>query len=202
MAVYKFKVWFEDNEDVVRVIEVKSTQTFLDLHNAIQDSVGFDKSQLASFYVSDDQWKKGLEITLEQMGDEDDDEAPLLIMKQTRLCDVINDPHQKFVYIFDFIEMWTFCVELTGINIKEDPKAKYPVCIKSTGMSPKQYDKVARFGFVEDNEFDEITKNYLLKSDDLPTGIAESDDDEQGAAAEDDEFGSEELGLDDEDSRF
>ena len=73
MAVYKFKVWFEDNEDVVRVIEVKSTQTFLDLHNAIQDSVGFDKSQLASFYVSDDQWKKGLEITLEQMGDEDDD---------------------------------------------------------------------------------------------------------------------------------
>lgn len=199
MAVYKFKVWFEEYEDVIRVIEIKSTQTFLDLHNAIQDAVGFDKSQLASFYLSDDQWKKGLEITLEQMGDEDDDEAPLLIMKQTRLCDVINDPHQKFVYVFDFLEMWTFCVELTGINIKEDAKTKYPVCIKSTGMSPKQYDKVARFGFVDDNEFDEITKNYLLKSDELPAGIAEGDDEEQGSAEEEDEFGTEEFGFDDED---
>lgn len=179
-----------------RVIEIRSTQSFEHLHLAIQDSVGFDKSQLASFYISDDHWKKGEEITLERMGDDEAD--PTATMKDCRLCDMINDPHQKFIYIFDFMEMWTFHIELVGIDVKENPKVKYPVCIRSTGTSPKQYDKVNRFGIVDDNEFDEITKNYLLKSDEVPGEIAEGDENDEQSVAdeEDDEFGSEELGTD------
>lgn len=194
MAVYKFKISFEDYEDIYRVIEIKSTQTFLDLHKAILESIGFDQSQMASFYMSNDSWKRFQEITLEDMSDDDDDSmepAPKLpIMSKSKLCDFIIDPHQKMIYIYDFIELWTILIELNGIEIKENPKVKYPVCTKTVGMSPKQHAKVQRFGIVDDNEFDEITKNYLDKTEDMGGEISDDEadefglfEDEQGEAA-------------------
>jgi hypothetical protein len=42
MAVYKFKVYFEDYDDINRVIEIKSTQTFLDLHKGILASINLN----------------------------------------------------------------------------------------------------------------------------------------------------------------
>lgn len=197
MAVYRFKTTFEDYEDVLRVIEIKSTQTFLDFHLAIQKAIGFDNSQLASFYMSDDQWKKGFEITLESMhSDEDmkdDSFIPVPIMKEARLCDYINDPHQKFVYVFDFLNMWTLFLELTDIMLNENPKLNYPAVTKSVGAAPKQHvDK--KFTLVDDDEFEEITENFLAGHED---GLDEEDeslfnndsDEEEGTASS----GEEEL---------
>lgn len=205
MALYRFKVVFEEFDDVQRIIDIKSNQTFEDLHIAIQEAIGFDKSQLASFYFSDDTWKKGQEITLEDMSDDGNSKIP--IMSKSRLCDLIYDPHQKFVYVFDFMEMWTFLIELVSISTKEDPKIKYPSCVRSVGVAPKQHDKSNRFGIVDENEFDEITKNYLLKSDELPGEIAESSHDDMGMAdgeseSEEDEFGSDSSGFTEDDEKY
>jgi len=182
MAVYKFKVAFEDYEDIFRVIEVKSTQTFFELHKAILDSIGFDQKQMASFYMSNDSWKRFQEITLEDMSDADDDESEkkLPIMAKSILADYIIDPHQKMIYIYDFIELWTLHVELTGIEIKDKAGVKYPVCTKTAGLAPKQFEKIQRFGIIDDNEFDEITKNYLDKSEDLGGEISDDEADEFG----------------------
>jgi hypothetical protein len=194
MAVYKFKITFEDYDDIFRIIEIKSTQTFLDLHKAILDAIGFDQKQLASFYMSTDTWKKGQEITLEDMTDEEDEpENKIPVMAKSKLCDYINDPHQKIIYVYDFLEIWTLFIELTGIDVKEKSGQKYPFCSKSSGLAPKQYDKVQRFGLVDDNEFDEITKNYLDKSEEIPGEISDDEadefglfDDEQGEASGED----------------
>jgi len=182
MAVYKFKVAFEDYEDIFRVIEVKSTQTFFELHKAILDSIGFDQKQMASFYMSNDSWKRFQEVTLEDMSDADDDESEkkLPIMAKSILADYIIDPHQKMIYIYDFIELWTLHVELTGIEIKDKAGVKYPVCTKTAGLAPKQFEKIQRFGIIDDNEFDEITKNYLDKSEDLGGEISDDEADEFG----------------------
>jgi hypothetical protein len=48
------------------------------------------------------------------------------------------------------------------------------------GLAPKQYDKVQRFGVVDDNEFDEITKNYLNRSEEIPGEISDDEADEFG----------------------
>ena len=64
MAIYRFKVSFEDYDEVNRIIEIKSTQTFLDFHHCIQESIKFDNKHAASFFVSDDFWRKNDEITL------------------------------------------------------------------------------------------------------------------------------------------
>lgn len=181
MAVYKFKISFEDYDDTYRIIEIKSTQTFLEFHKAILDAIGFDQKQMASFYMSNDTWKKEQEITLEDMSDDSDDKTiPIPTMKDSRLSMFINDPHQKIIYVYDFMAMWTMLIELTGIEMKEKPGTKYPVLTKSSGLAPKQYDKVQRFGIVDDNEFDEITKNYLDKSDEVPGEISDDEADEFG----------------------
>src|SRR5205823_3316448 len=134
----------EDYEDIYRIIEIKSGQTFLDFHTAILDSIGFDHTQLASFYMSNDTWKKGQEITLEDMND--DPERPQPVMSKSKLSQYVIDPHQKIVYVYDFIEMWTLFLELISIGKEENPKLTYPACIKTFGLAPKQYDKVQRFG--------------------------------------------------------
>jgi hypothetical protein len=198
MALYKFKLTFEEYEDISRVIEIKSSQTFLEFHKAILDSIGFDQKQMASFYMSNDTWKKEQEITLEDMSDDnDEDSIPIPTMKDSRLSMFVNDPHQKIVYVYDFLEMWTMHLELVGIEMKEKAGVKYPICSKSVGLAPKQYDKVQRFGLVDDNEFDEITKNYLDKSDEIPGEISDDEADEFGLF-DDGESSEESGGFDDE----
>ena len=39
MAVYKFKIFIEDNEDIYREIEILSGQTFEDFHNCIKSII-------------------------------------------------------------------------------------------------------------------------------------------------------------------
>ena len=42
MALYRFRVTFEDYDEVMREIDIKSNQTFEDLHRAIHQSTGYN----------------------------------------------------------------------------------------------------------------------------------------------------------------
>jgi hypothetical protein len=142
MAVYRFKVSFEDSDDVHRVIEIRSTQTFEDFHNTIQQAVKFDNSKAASFYMSDDNWRKGTEITLRENETDPDFNSkgkPKRLMKKSKIADFIEDPHQKMLYLFDFETRWDFTIELIKIIVDEDLNTVYPRCIKNVGTAPLQY---------------------------------------------------------------
>ncbi len=134
MAIYRFRVSFEENEDIQRDIEIKSNQTFADFHSAIQEAIKFDNKHAASFFVSDDYWRKNLEITLL----EEDLEADVKLMSKVKISSQIETPYQRFIYIFDKKVQWTFLVELIKI-LSEEPKKVYPCCTKSLGIAPKQY---------------------------------------------------------------
>jgi hypothetical protein len=138
MAVYRFRVAFEDYDDVVRDIEIRSTQTFEDLHRTIQESIGFDSSKPTSFYMSDDNWKKGQEITNRALNEGDKAKE----MTKARLLDYIADPHQKIYYVFDLPNHWTFHVELVKIQVNVDNSEAYPRCIRKLGEPPKQYGNI------------------------------------------------------------
>jgi len=208
MAVYRFRVTFEDFDDIQRDIEIRSTQTFEELNSAINAAIGFDASKPASFYMSDDYWKKGKEITTRDLKAEEKERVS--VMKKTRMCDLIIDPHQKIYYVFDFSSPWTFHVELFKIVVNEEAGVSYPRCIKVTGEAPKQYG-VTNLGAVpEPEDFDEGIALLDLEED-LPEGtegeelvttsaeggeegaeMGEADDElideEGGAAADGDEF--------------
>jgi hypothetical protein len=167
MAVYRFRVTFEDNEEVYREIDIKSAQNFEDFHNIIVQSIGFDNLHDASFFISDDLWRKGDEIGLRPL-DEDEVERrkrrELPIKKQMNKCkmaSLIDDPHQKFVYVYDPKTSWTFMIELLKILL-DDPKGTFPKCIKSAGESPKQHKTSNVVAAVdEDDDFDDEDEPHL-----------------------------------------
>lgn len=171
MAVYRFRVVFEDQEDTIREIEIQGKQTFEELHRTIQEAIGFDNSKDASFFMSDDYWRKGQEISNSKVvaNDDDDDDyrrpkkTPPKQMSKSRIADFIDDPHQKIVYVFDPAAKWTLLVELIKI-LSDDPKTNYPRTVKSSGAAPKQYKQViAPPVEEEDDEEDEEDKKAREK---------------------------------------
>lgn len=156
--VYRFKVTYEDHEDVFRYIEIKSSQSFLELHTAIQQSIGFDNSKSATFYMSDDYWRKEKEISVENTGEKKAPKAKTKksgeVEKKKTIADHIDNPHQRFVYVFDPEKEWTFQIELLKI-VPDEKDVIYPRCIKTVGNSPKQYKPVATPVPVEEDDVDE-----------------------------------------------
>ncbi len=171
MAIYRFRISFEEYDDIYRDIEIRSVQSFEQFHLAIQEAIGFDASKPASFYMSNDLWKKGQEIVF-QKTEKTSSEAKL--MEKSRLCDFIADPHQKIYYVFDQPSQWTFFIELFKILPETEATKKYPVCVKVHGDAPKQYMVVEAPKGVLDPEFmdDELFADVVLDegTDDVDDG--------------------------------
>lgn len=195
MAVYRFKIIFDDQEDTVREIEILGKQTFEEFHRNIQEAIGFDNSKEASFFMSDDSWKKGLEITTRKLSTDDDDDdddyrRPANKMKPKRVQDEkiaphIDDPHQKIIYVFDPSVKWTLLIELVKIT-SDEPKVTYPRTVKSVGLSPKQYKQtIVPPGEEEDDVEDEEDK----KAREKVFVVEEGYDDDAADGAEEEKLG-------------
>ncbi len=190
MAVYKFRVSFEDYDDVSRDIEIKSNQTFADFHKCIHQSIGFDGNASASFYMSNDYWHKGKEITLLE---KDQKSEKVSLMEKSQLKNFIVDPHQKIYYIFNFEKPWAFHIELIKIIINEDDKLTYPLCSKTLGEAPKQYGNVPLISSSEENDdLDFLNEmEYANDEEDRDEMGFDDGDEAEGEEEEKDEFGTE-----------
>ena len=56
-------------------------------------------------------------------------------MHNTQLSEVINEQSPKLLFVYDFLNMWTFFVELADITEKEDGRT-YPNLLFSFGEVP------------------------------------------------------------------
>lgn len=146
--IFRIRIILDTKEDIIRDIEIENNSTFKDLHTEILKSFQFDGNEMASFYLSNDNWDQGKEISLSSFQEEDE-----LIMENCPLDLIINENQKKFIYIYDFLNLWTFFVEIFEINpIIEG--AKYPKLIFSLGKLPeKAPDK--NFEKIKDNEFED-----------------------------------------------
>ena len=106
MKAYKFRVVIDTDDDVFRDIVILENQNFEDLHFAVIHAFGFEGDQMASFYMSNEEWEKGEEIGLMDMsfGDEKGPKD----MKSTVIESQIESKHQKILYVYDFLKMWIF----------------------------------------------------------------------------------------------
>lgn len=139
MVTYRFKITFEDYDEVVREIDIKTSQTFKDLHYAIHRSTGYNAEKSSSFYVSTDNWLKGDEIAY--LPSDRKVDRGVILMENAKLKNYIEDPHQKFYYTYDFERPYDFHVELIKIIIDADEGILYPALVKSRGEAPKIFDK-------------------------------------------------------------
>lgn len=132
--IYKFLVMSDEVDGFVREISIDADATFLDLQDAILDSVNFTKDQMTSFFICEDDWEKKTEITLVEMDSSFEDDS--WIMKDTRLSDLLEDEKQKMLFIFDYLTERTFFMELREIVLSKN--LEKPTCTKSAGDPPKQ----------------------------------------------------------------
>lgn len=157
MAIYRFKISFEDHDDIIREVDMLAKHTFLDLHQFIQLNLGYDSEVPSSFYLSNDQWKKGKEIAY--LPAEEKTSNKVTLMNTARLNQHINDPHQKFYYICNFARPLDFHVQLIKI-LKEEEGKSYPVVFKSVGIAPKPFNQ-ANFVEPDDNDVeDDETEDF------------------------------------------
>lgn len=168
MAIYRFRVNFEDFDEVVREIDIKSNQTFEDFHRAIHRSIGYNAEKSSSFYVSTDHWIKGDEIAY--LPNQRKIDRGVALMENSKLSNFIEDPHQKFYYIYNFDRPFDFHVELMKIILETDPKIEYPFVVKSSGEAPKIIDKdnlgaVVVSSGAESSEFDFLNEMDFVPED-------------------------------------
>lgn len=131
--IYKFRITLDVLDDVIRDIAIRKTDTFEDLHFAIIQAFGFEGEEIASFYKADDKWNQGEEIALEDMTD---GQSNLKIMANTLLEDIMSEKQTKLIYVYDFLNMWTFYVELADIAEPEST-INYPDLLFAQGQLPE-----------------------------------------------------------------
>ena len=173
MPGLKFRVLIDSeiNEEIFRDIVIGENENFESFFHEILNSYGFKGDQMASFYVSNENWDKGEEISLLDLA-EGEEHSMLDIMKDTPIKKYLSEPDQKFILVYDFLRMWIFLIEL--IEIQEETPSS-PQLLISVGDSPSEDSK-------------ELSDDFLMVSDDSD----ENDEEDYG-------FGDFEDGFSDED---
>jgi len=158
MAGVKFRVLLDtkQKEEVFCDVLLSIDDNFESFFNAIIRAYDFQGDQMASFYISNENWDKGEEISLMDVNFGDENEQK--IMKTTSIREMTEAPDQKFILVYDFMKMWIFLIECIGVQEETPDGAQV---ILSIGKKPKEDSKVL------DEELQ------------MPTGESDSDEDDE-----------------------
>lgn len=129
---YRIRIILDVKDDVIRDLIVEKSINLEELHFTIAKSFGFKGQEMASFYRTDENWEQGDEIPLFDMSDFGDS----ISMKTFRVTDIFNRIGDKLIYVYDFMALWTFFVELT--EIKESKVDQLPIIALSFGNVPDE----------------------------------------------------------------
>ena len=129
--IYRFRIILDVKEDVLRDIEIEETATFEDLHHTITQAFGFLGNEMASFYLSNEEWIQGDEMPLEAM------DPSIESFGEKTLNTVISASQHQLIYVYDFLNLWTFFVELMEVG-KVIAGTTYPNLIHAEGEVPEE----------------------------------------------------------------
>ncbi|MBF0597183.1 IS1096 element passenger TnpR family protein [Faecalibacter rhinopitheci] len=165
--IYKIRVFLDSKEDVFRDIEIKEKQTLFTLYKGIISAFSLQGEELASFYELDEEGDQGKEIPLEDMSDDGTDET----MADFYIKEVFSEQGDRLMFVYDFLEMWTFVAEL--VSIEDKPAVlNYPLTVYRFGSmplkAPKRELEIIDLEGDEDIDFaDDAGLNDLQIDDDL-----------------------------------
>lgn len=178
MAILRFRVYWEDDDQTYRDIELQTGQTFLEFHQCILKAFEFDGKHPATFFESNDRWdRQGRQFSSEVMVNKKD--APALSMAKTPVSALITVPDQKFIYVYDPAKKWTFLVELIGVSKEETYRRVYPFILRKEGLAPAQYGIKG----VSVDKIMEIEEKYDLGADEMAEGFGNEGEGEGGSEA-------------------
>lgn len=132
--IYRFLMLSDENDFFRREIQIDSEATFEELNNFILKSVGYSQSEMTTFHVCDEEWNKGQEVTLMDMGM--GSEYDTYLMAETKLEELLEDKGQRLLFVFDLLSERAFFMELAELIPGES--LGEPVVTKSQGQAPEQ----------------------------------------------------------------
>tara|TARA_B100000780_G_scaffold228400_1_gene167781 strand:+ start:2272 stop:2853 length:582 start_codon:yes stop_codon:yes gene_type:complete len=169
MSIVRLKITLDTKGDVSREIEIHENSSLLHLHHAVLDAFGWASGEMASFFESDNNWDKGREISLMGEGDGSG-------LSNTKIQDILKTPSSKAIYVYDFLRMWCFYVELLSTK-EETEEDEYPRLCIEVGTPPPFNSKDGELmeGMGLDNDFDEegAGKHELTGDPDIDAYLAE-----------------------------
>ncbi|WP_428742528.1 IS1096 element passenger TnpR family protein [Tenacibaculum sp.] len=156
--MYKVRVILDAKEDVIRTLLVNETTSLEKLHLDIAKSFGFNGQEMASFYLTDEEWSQGEEIPLFSMSEAGEG----ISMATCILNETLPNQHDKLIYVYDFLQMWTFYVEVIEQSNEEVTETKI---ILSVGEIPeeapeKEFKADELSTDFDDDEFDDEFNNF------------------------------------------
>lgn len=134
MPLFRFRVCWEEDDQIFRDIVLKSGQTFDQFQTAIFKAFEIKKSLPASFFESNDRWIEGREISSEVLVNKKD--AAALAMIKTPVSALVNEPDKHFLFRYDPEKKWLFQISLIALDKEDDAALDFPVIVKSEGISP------------------------------------------------------------------
>ncbi|PQJ32653.1 hypothetical protein BST92_12255 [Nonlabens arenilitoris] len=163
--IYRFRAILDATQDVFRDIEIEGSATLEDFHNVLTQSFQLPGDEMASFYASDEEWNQNEEFSLFDMSE---GSSASRTMATTTIEEVVSKSQPQLVYIYDFLSMWTFLIELAEVAGPQDGTA-YPQVIFSIGELPdsapdKEFEADPRFA--DETDGDEEYRGDIDDGDD------------------------------------
>lgn len=157
--IYRFRIILDAHEDVFRDIEIEDSANLEDFHNAITQSFGFGGQEMASFFTSNDRWEQEEEIALFDLSEKS---GEIRVMNETLIEQVVSEKKTKLIYVYDFLNMWTFLVELAEIA-EPEVGMRYPNLMFSHGEIPEEAPEKE---FISEESNEDFDEDYELDADD------------------------------------
>ena len=145
------RIHLENKEDVIRDIEIIATHNLEQLHFAIVDAFELEKNEMASFYMTNDEFELLQEIPLFSIEEKNNS---MLAMNEIILSSVFRLEGNQLLYIYDFLKMWRF---LITFHTRSEDKTDETVCINKIGKMPKEAPKIT---FKAEKEFDPFEEAF------------------------------------------
>jgi hypothetical protein len=142
-SVYVFSAELVGFRGVRRKLAVRSDQTLVDLHHALQGAFDWDDDHLYSFWLKGEFWgRDGGEYTHPLHAAQPSPLGPFATgpgpkSAKTRLNRLRLQKGQRIAYLFDFGDEWR--VRLILREIDTDDGRHYPRIVESVGEAPPQY---------------------------------------------------------------
>lgn len=132
-TIHKLRVILDTEEDIFRDIDIPADADLSTLHTAILNAFDIEDGEMASFYHTDENWAQGEEIPMVDMGGHPDAAA----MHQVHVEDLLVKNGDRLLYVYDYLNMWTFFVEFIQVFVAEEGK-DYPSVSLTYGNAPAE----------------------------------------------------------------
>ena len=126
----------EHTTDVIIDIEIASNRSLEDLHYAIINALSLNKNEIASFYITNEQFELLQEIPLFKIDEQDNS---MFDMSKMTIASVFQKVDSQLIYIYDFLKMWRFLVSYLE---ETENNTEITKVINSVGKMPKEAPEI------------------------------------------------------------